>query len=76
MYNNSFKELESLYIKDRGTGSQETREKIESNIHLLGFIGNILDLYLPKAGNVIQSLGSFNPGKKPFDKSNPSNKKV
>jgi hypothetical protein len=76
MDKNSFKELESLYIKDRGTGSKETLQKIESNIHLFGFISNIIDLYLPKAGNVIQSLGSFNTGKKPFDRLNPLNKKV
>jgi hypothetical protein len=76
MDKNSFKELESLYIKDRGTGSQETLQKIESNIHLFGFVSNIIDLYLPKAGSVIQSLGSFNTSKKPFDPSNPLNKKV
>ncbi|MBK8055905.1 MAG: hypothetical protein IPK35_22205 [Saprospiraceae bacterium] len=74
MKKNSFKELETLYIQGRSTGAQETRQKIESNIHLFGFIANILDLYLPKAGNVIQSLGSFNTVKNISDLTNNSDK--
>ncbi len=60
MEKNSFKELEELYIMERGNGSEVTKDKIEANIHLFGFISNLIDVYLPKAGNVIQSLGSFN----------------
>ena len=73
MKKNSFKELESLYIQGRSTGAQETRQKI-SNIHLFGFISNILDVYLPKAGNVIQSLGSFKTEKNMSDLTNNSDK--
>ncbi len=60
MDKNSFKEIEEFYIKERGNGSEVTRHKIESNIHFFSFISNLIDVYLPKAGNVIQSLGSFN----------------
>ena len=74
MKKNSFKELETLYIQGRSTGAQETRQKIESKIHLFGFIDNILDLYLHKAGNVIQSLGSFNTVKNISDLTNNSDK--
>lgn len=64
---NSFKELEKMYINDRGKGSVETRHKIESNIHLFGFISDLIDVYLPKAVNVIQVLGTFNSSVKNKD---------
>lgn len=65
MEKNSFKELEALYIKERGDGQEQTRQKIESNIQLLGFISNVLDLYVPKAGSVIQTLSSVDSFHKP-----------
>lgn len=64
MEKNSFKEMEAQYINERGDGSKETFQKIESNINLFAFVSNILELYLPKAGNVIQALSSFDMSKK------------
>lgn len=59
MNNNSFKDLEDLYIKERGSASDKTRQNIGSNINLFGFISNMIDLYIPKAGEVIKSFGTF-----------------
>lgn len=64
MEKNSFKELEELYIKERGNDGSEIRQNLGSNIQLFSLISNLIDLYLPKAGGVIQSLASFtNSGK-------------
>jgi hypothetical protein len=60
MGKNSFKELEKLYIAERRKDSEETRNKLESNIRLFSFISNLVDVYLPKAGKVITSFGNTN----------------
>jgi hypothetical protein len=59
MNNNGFKELEELYIKERGNAGEQTKHNIGSNINLFGFVSNIIDLYIPKAGDVIKSISSF-----------------
>jgi hypothetical protein len=56
MSKNSFKELEELYTKDRNNAFIETKKKINANINLFGFISNIIDLYVPKVGNVLSSF--------------------
>lgn len=65
MGNNSFKDLEELYIKDRGNTSDQTKKNIGSNINLFNLISNMIDLYIPKAGDVIKSFGSFPNDSKP-----------
>jgi len=56
---NSFKELEALYIQQRGPGAEDTKNKIEANMKFFGFVCDVLELYIPKVGNVIQSLSAF-----------------
>lgn len=51
---NVFKEYEDILIRQRMENS--TQENVKSNINTFGFIGNLLDLYLPKVGSVIVSI--------------------
>lgn len=62
MSRNSFKELEELEIQDRGNGSSVTKKNINANINLFGFISELIQLYLPKAGSVIKSFDLTTPG--------------
>jgi hypothetical protein len=61
---NSFKELEEIYIKERGNASEKTKKKISANIGLFGFIGHLIELYLPSAGQVLKSFDLTSPGAK------------
>ena len=56
---NSFKDLEKLYITERENAGDKTKHNIGSNINLFGFVSNVLELYIPKVGDVIKSLSSF-----------------
>lgn len=59
MGKNSFQELEKLFIQERQVQMhEETKSKIESNIHTFSFISNLIELYVPKVVNVIQSLSA------------------
>jgi len=58
---NVFKEYENILIQQRMENS--TQENIKSNISTFGFIGNILDLYLPKLASVIVSVNGKNQSK-------------
>ncbi len=62
MNKNSFKELEELQILERGKGSSITKKNINANINLFGFISELIQLYLPKAGSVIKSFDLTTPG--------------
>ncbi len=53
---NNFKELEKLAIQNRLRPQEETKKKINANIHFFGFVSSILDVYLPKIGSVIMSF--------------------
>lgn len=57
MDKNSFKELEILNIKKRKDNGDEVKKNLGANIHLFNFVSNLIDLYIPKVGNVIQSFG-------------------
>lgn len=61
MGQNNFKELDRLNIENRGDNKDKIKKNINSNISLLGFISNLIDLYLPKVGNVIQSSFDSTP---------------
>jgi hypothetical protein len=52
---NNFKELEKLTIQNRVRSQEETKQKINSNIHFFGFVSTILDLYVPQIGKVISA---------------------
>jgi hypothetical protein len=56
MSKNNFKDLEDLYAKDRSNASDITKKKINANINLFGFIGNLIDLYIPKVGGILSSF--------------------
>jgi hypothetical protein len=55
---NNFKELEKLNIQNRLRSTNETKQKINANIHFFGFVSSVLDVYLPKVGVVITSFGT------------------
>ena len=54
--NNNFKELEKLNIEGRLRSKDETKKKINANIHFFGFVSSIIDVYLPKVGGVIKAF--------------------
>lgn len=59
MNKNSFKDLENLYIKERENSGDQTKLNITANINLFGFMSSLIDLYIPKAGNVLKSFGTY-----------------
>lgn len=58
MGQNNFKELEKILVESRSKNSDKTKQNINSNINFFGFVSNIIDLYLPKLGNVLTSFDS------------------
>ncbi len=58
MGQNNFKELEKIQIESRENKNDKTKQNINSNINFFGFVSNIIDLYLPKLGNVLTSFDS------------------
>ena len=60
MSKNSFKDLEDLYVQERGDASSETKKKVNANINLFGFVSNLIELYIPKVGSVLQSFDRGN----------------
>ncbi len=60
MSKNSFKELESLIINDRGTHSEVTKQNVQSNIIFIKFLGDIFELYGPNVVKVLQSISHVN----------------
>jgi len=58
MGQNNFKELEKILVESRSKNSDKTKQNINSNISFFGFVSNIIDLYLPKLGNVLTSFDS------------------
>ncbi|MFZ1749035.1 MAG: hypothetical protein WAU01_02535 [Saprospiraceae bacterium] len=56
MSKNSFKELEALHIKERGDHSEQIKSNIGDNISLFGFISNLIEVYIPRVGHVIQAM--------------------
>ncbi len=57
---NNFKELEDKIISERGSGDEETKKKVNANIGFFGFISTLLELYLPKVGEVLKSMAGEN----------------
>jgi hypothetical protein len=57
---NNFKELESQIIEERGSGDEDTKSKVNSNIVFINFISTLIDLYLPKVGDVLKSMAGEN----------------
>jgi hypothetical protein len=66
---NNFKELERMHIQGRIRPQEETKRKINANIHFFGFVGSIVDVYLPKVGEVITAFNQ------PQDATSNKNKK-
>ena len=60
MSKNSFKDLEDLYVQERGDASSETKRKVNANINLFSFVSNLIELYIPKVGSVLQSFDRAN----------------
>ena len=63
---NNFKELQNQIIEERGSGDELTKKKVSSNIGFFNFISTLIDLYLPKVGDVLKSMAGENevPDKK------------
>ncbi len=58
MKKNSFKELESVIIKDRSEQSKSTKQNVQSNIDFFKLVGDIVELYGPNFPKVLQSFVS------------------
>ncbi|KXK39000.1 MAG: hypothetical protein J5I52_10055 [Saprospiraceae bacterium] len=55
---NNFKMLDDLNISERApSGKEKTKTNIQTNLEFLNLLGNILDVYVPRAGEVILSFG-------------------
>ncbi len=56
MGQNNFKELEKILTENMENNSANTKQNINSNINFFGFVSNIVDLYIPKMGQVFTSF--------------------
>jgi hypothetical protein len=53
---NSFKELDRINIENRKTNGDNIKSNLNSNIKLFSFVSDILEIYLPKVGEVFTSM--------------------
>ncbi|MCZ2102475.1 MAG: hypothetical protein LC107_13170 [Chitinophagales bacterium] len=56
MKKNSFKELESMIIRDRKDDGTSIKEQIQTQVGLFRLIGDIIELYGPNMPKVLQGF--------------------
>jgi hypothetical protein len=60
MTRNNFKELEELLSKDKEFTLQKVQNNLVATRNLFGFLGDIIELFLPKIMDVIINLSGGN----------------
>jgi hypothetical protein len=58
---NNFKELARQQEREIGSPPEEIRNNLVGNINLFQFIGEIIELYLPKVFNLIVRMSGGSP---------------